>query len=164
MVNPKGVSASNRGKSAESKVATVLQKLSINLGVVYYRLPDARAGSLQATLADFLAIFFGVPALIEIKEVNHDYRLSYNNFNSSQVARQRLWKLAGAESFVLVHHSPSDTWRCLDIDCFLDRSVGSSWDFRNQPAGKLQEVLLCHLKQRFPNQGSILDRGLLSVK
>lgn len=154
------MSTGDRGKSAESKVRAALLKLSAQVGAVFYRLPDARSGSFQVTLADFLAVLWGVPALIEVKEVAHAYRLSYNNFNSSQVARQRLWKLAGAEGWVLVYHSTTGLWRCLDIEVFTDRSVGGSWDLRPYPAGSLIEVMLCQLKLRFPGQVQSLESGL----
>lgn len=153
-----------RGKYAEKETAAMLKKLGSSASFVSYRLPDARSGSFQATLADFLVVFEGIPLLLEVKQVAHDFRLNYNNFNSSQVARQRLWKLAGSISLVLVFHSTTKMWRCLEIESFLDRSVGGSWDLRNHPEGLIDEVFSCQLKLQFQNRERSTPSGLLTLR
>jgi penicillin-binding protein-related factor A (putative recombinase) len=134
-------SASDRGKEGEGLLKKYLDTLCRYSDTAYYRLPDARAGSMRATLADFLLMRKGVLHLIECKEVKHDFRLPHGNFDKAQVARQRLWKDAGANSLVLVYHSTLGKWRGYDIERFIDRSEGGSWDLRDTIPKTLPELL-----------------------
>ena len=141
------MTAANRGKWAEGEVKKELAKRSAaSSSFAFYRLPDARAGSLQATLADYLVLVEGCLVLLEVKEVAHDYRLSYTNFSSSQVARQRLWEAAGAVGLVAVAHSTTKSWRVLPLERFTSRDSGASWDLRDSETSSLSEGLQCQLK------------------
>jgi penicillin-binding protein-related factor A (putative recombinase) len=133
-------SSSNRGKECEKLFKKHLDSLCVFIDTASYRLPDAHAGSLQATLADFLFIRRGILHLIEVKETKHDFRLPHGNFDKDQVARQRLWKDAGATSLVLIYHSNNKLWRGYDIDRFIIRE-GGSWDLRDQIPKTLKDIL-----------------------
>lgn len=135
------MTTANRGKQAEILLKNHLAKLATKADTVFYRLPDAHAGSYTATLADFLLLHQSQLYLIECKQVNHQYRLPHANFKDSQVARMRLWQLAGARSLVLIYHTPLDAWRGLPLDYFLDRSQGGSWDLRDIPTVKIEDLL-----------------------
>ena len=65
--------------------------------------------------------------LIEVKEVNHYFRLPHKNFSPDQVARMRNWQAAGASALVLIYFEPLKLWRILDVRNFLVRT-GGSWD------------------------------------
>lgn len=133
-------SPADRGKAAEGEVKKVLTRLALQSDTAFTRLPDARSGSFQATLADFLVVRRGVPFLLEVKEVEHDYRLPHGNFSTDQVSRLRRFELAGAESHVLVLHSKLGKWRTARVDYFLTRE-GGSWDLRNLPLQDLKDIL-----------------------
>lgn len=154
------MSAANRGKWAENEVKKELSKLSAaSSQFAFYRLPDARAGSLQATLADYLVLVGGCLVLLEVKEVAHDYRLNYTNFSSSQVARQRLWEEAGAVGLVAVAHSTNKTWRVLPLERFLARESGASWDLRDSKASTLSQEIQCQLKNLCRKKAPNLESG-----
>ena len=133
-------SKANRGKGAEDAVKASLAKLSEQGHTTFLRLPDARAGSFQKALCDFVLLHKGLLHLLEVKEVAHDCRLPHGNFDSGQVAKMRRWKLAGAEAFVLVYHSTTQRWRFADVDFFVDRT-GGSWDLRKLPEYALVDIL-----------------------
>lgn len=135
------MTTANRGKYAETVVRIHLTKLAKQADTAFYRLPDMHAGSRAPTLADFLLLSKGQLFLIECKQVNHPFRLPYGNFSPDQVARMRLWQLAGARAVVVIYHTPLDAWRGLPLDFFLDRSQGGSWDLSNIPTVKLEDLL-----------------------
>lgn len=135
MINP-----TNRGKRAENLLKVHLSKLSKQTDTTYHRLADAHAGSMAPTIADFLLLNKGQLYLIECKQVNHAYRLPHGSFNDSQIARMRVWQLAGANCLILVYHTPLDAWRGLPLDYFLTKT-GGSWDLSQLPAIKLEELL-----------------------
>lgn len=152
--------AANRGKWAEGEVKKELAKRSAaSAQFAFYRLPDARAGSLQATLADYLVLIEGCLVLLEVKEVAHDYRLNYTNFSPSQVARQRLWEEAGAVGLVAVAHSTAKAWRVLPLQRFLARDSGASWDLRDSETSSLSEGLQCQLKNLCQRKALSLASG-----
>lgn len=133
-------SAANRGKRGEKLFKDYLTTLSLYTDTAFYRLPDAHAGSMQATLADFLLMRRGKLHLIEVKETRHDFRLPHGNFDIGQVARQRMWKDAGANSLVLIFHSGLSLWRGYDIDRFIKRE-GGSWDLSDTEPKTLKEIM-----------------------
>lgn len=132
------MSVGTRGKYAEGQVKKKLASLE-SAAQTSYRVPDARSGSFAVALADFLIMRNGKMTLLEVKEVNHEFRLNYQNFDASQIARMRMWKAAGAQGHVLVYHTPSKLWRAADISWFYlnytktneaGKAVGS-WDLRS---------------------------------
>lgn len=139
-------SAANRGKEAEAGMRRYLDGLNRSGSAAFYRLPDAKAGSLLPTLADFLLMVSGKTYLIEVKQTDHAYRLPHGNFDKSQVARQRIWQSAGAVSVVLIYHKGLGLWRGYPIDRFIDRE-GGSWDLRDTDPNTLPFLMekLCSL-------------------
>ena len=133
------MTTANRGKSAEAAVKKYLAKRSETIGFNFMRLPDARSGSFQPTTADFLAVSWGKPYFIEVKEVNHAFRLPSKNFGRDQRARLRAFELAGALARILVFHTPTKAWRALLLDHFEDDPP--SWDLRHQPEITLDEAM-----------------------
>ena len=106
----------------------------------FLRLPDARSGSFQPTIADFLAIRRGEPWFIEVKEVDHEYRLPSKNFNSGQRARLQSYEMAGAGILVVIKHTPTKVWRIVQLGFF--EGEPPSWDLSKFACTKsLGEVL-----------------------
>jgi hypothetical protein len=133
-------SAANRGKQAESAVRRYLEGLNTSRSAAFYRLPDAKAGSLQVTLSDFLLMLSGQIYLIEVKQVNHKFRLPHGNFDKAQVARQRIWREAGARSVAVIYHTPLNLWRGYNIDRFIARE-GGSWDLSDTEPDTLENIM-----------------------
>lgn len=132
----------DRGKYAEKEVKKMLVRYEAYSSFAWYRLPDARAGSLKATLADFLTMHKGALSLVEVKQVDHAFRLPYKNFDEKKVARVRAWAMAGAEGWVMMYFTQISAWRLAPIDAFLVRtSKGGSWDFSGRPMMTLEQVM-----------------------
>lgn len=135
-----------RGKSAEDLVKKYcFNKAAKEATFAYYRYPDARGGSLVVVPADFMMMYKGTMTLLEVKEVQHDFRLPHGNFAKGQVARMRMWQVAGAKSWVVVRFMPNDVWRLAKVDWFLDNE-GGSWDMREFTEITLEdamEYMLC---------------------
>lgn len=121
------------GKKAEDQIANRLKALE-GLNCYHYRLPDARAGSRKVALADFLVMCKGICTLLEVKEVNHAYRLPSGNFDTGQIARMRRHALAGGQSLVAVFFRPAESWAVADISYFLSEQPAASWDMRDRLA------------------------------
>jgi penicillin-binding protein-related factor A (putative recombinase) len=128
----------NRGKEAEGLVKRHLTKLSEQSHTTFYRFPDARAGSLQTAPADFMLVHVGRLILLEVKEVNHSYRLPHGNL--TQVPKLRRFEMAGAVGIVLVYFKPEKAWRVAPVDYFLETS-GGSWDMREIPLKSLADCI-----------------------
>ena len=134
----KKATIADRGKWAEKEVEKVLTAMSNNhLGFAYERLADARAagGRLKAQLCDFLcwwakANVEAVSIMLEVKEIQHDYRLPKDKLK--QLARMRKVSYAGAEGVVLVYHSTIDKWRCMSLS-FFHGDITPSWDLSSEP-------------------------------
>lgn len=129
------------GKAAEEDLQNVLKEMSTFREFLGWRLPDARAGSASAAIADFQLLHSGTALFLEVKEVAHEYRLPYTNFGTDQVARMRRTEMAGALAFVAVNFTPTGLWRLAHIEYFRDRSVGGSWDMRNCETNKLSAFI-----------------------
>lgn len=134
-------SPANRGKEAEALVKKRLEHLAKSANFVWYRPPDMRGGHRQEALADFMTLDSGVLTLIEVKQVQHDYRLPHSSVGVGQVARLRMWELAGASCYILVYHSTTRLWRAARAGYFSER-LGGSWDMRAIKTKPLEEVLL----------------------
>lgn len=130
----------DRGKDAESIINKVLIKLALRADTAFYRLPDARAGSRRPTLSDYFMMHKGVTFLLEVKEIEHEYRLPHKNFEKDQVARMRRFKFAGAKTYVLIYHSTLDKWRCSELD-FFEAREGGSWDLRSLELQDLHDII-----------------------
>lgn len=128
----------NRGKEAEALVKKHLTDLSKQANTMFYRFPDARAGSLQTAPADFMLLRKGELILIEVKEVAHSYRLPHGNL--TQVPKLRRFEMAGADCYVLVYFKPEEAWRVAHVDYFLE-TEGGSWDMRNRRLQTLEDAV-----------------------
>jgi hypothetical protein len=132
-----------RGKFAEGKVKAWMTKRSDAEAAFWmYRYPDPRAGSLQAVPADFGALRLGVPYLVEVKEVDHDFRLPAKNFSADKVARMNKFRIAGGECWVVIYHRTTKLWRLAPILAFAERLP--SWDLTAYDT--------------FPTHAALLDR------
>ena len=126
-------SVGQRGKWAEAKVKVWLAARSAaDIKFDFYRYPDARAGSFATVPADFEAVSHGVPFLVEVKELKHNFRLPGSNFSADKVARMNKRMKAGSQCWVIVCHIPEKLWRLVPLDEFLERKP--SWDLRAYPA------------------------------
>lgn len=138
------MTAGTRGKWSESEVKKKHVLYSGYSSFTFLRLPDARAGSRQPTLSDFMSMHRSQHSLIEVKEVsNHDYRLPHQNFDENKVGRMRTWQMAGSMAHVLVCFNPgakTATWRYAPLDYFLKRT-GGSWDMRDIPVITLDKAM-----------------------
>lgn len=128
-----------RGKYAEAKVKALL-KASEAVNFAHYRFPDARAGSFTVTPCDYMVCKQGSLTLLEVKEVNHAFRLPHGNFSKDQVARMRNFESAGAAAWVLVYFTPLKLWRCESISYFLQRE-GGSWNMSHIETETLEPLL-----------------------
>ena len=136
--------AGTRGKWAEAEVKKKLALYGGFSSFASLRLPDARAGSRQVTLADFMVMHKAQHSLLEVKEVSkHEYRLPHQNFDELKVSRMRSWAMAGSVGHVLVCFMPgarTAIWRYAPIEYFLTRT-GGSWDMRSIPTVTLSQAM-----------------------
>ena len=145
----------DRGKWAEGRARDYLKTLSETRDCAFMRLPDARAGSFQPTTADFLVNHKRQHTMLEVKEVEHTYRLPGKNFKQDQRARLANWRTAGTNTWVLVAHMPLKPstgrqklglmWRSIPALWFGSEEV-PSWDLSLHPLLTLEdamEVALC---------------------
>jgi penicillin-binding protein-related factor A (putative recombinase) len=121
------MSAGTRGKFAEGAVAKWLKKFETAASVATYRPPDRRAGSFAVAPCDRFILIGGKLVALEVKEVDHDFRLPTKNFGLDQRGRMRVWQLAGAQAWVLIHFTPIKQWRLVYLDYFGTQDTGS-WD------------------------------------
>lgn len=122
----------DRGKDAEKKVHEALTAWVGDIGSrEFNRLMDTRAAGriVKAAAADFEFFSAGVHGLIEVKSVQHDFRLPRGSV--TQVPRLRKRALAGGVCLVLVHHSTLKLWRAVAVDYLLEGGDKGSWDLRN---------------------------------
>lgn len=141
------VAAANRGKYAEGEVKKFLKKLEA-ANCAHHRFPDVHSGSMVTAPADFMFMQAGIFRLLEVKEVQHDFRLPYDNFSPDQVARMRMWQAAGAHAWVLVYHKNLKAWRLIPAEWFLNRPKLSA---SGKPVGSwvLEEFPLVTLAEAF---------------
>lgn len=143
------MSQGTRGKWAEGKVRAHLNVLAQRGNFNFMRLPDARAGSFASITADYLVGNKGVGWMLEVKEVNHEFRLPRPNYPTEQRSRVRMWEMAGFKSLVIVGFLPlkgavyradRPMWRTSSLKYFTGDNT-SSWDMRDQPLLTLAEAL-----------------------
>lgn len=146
----------DRGKYAEGKFKDYCNDRSnAEAGFAHYRYPDARAGSATAVPADFEVLYNGRHFTVEVKEVEHEFRLPHKNFESGKVARCRKFQLAGSCCWVLVYFEPlgkpgrgwqdAKAWRLVPVDRFLEKE-GGSWNLEPYPLRTLSESLTLAFK------------------
>lgn len=122
------MSIGTRGKWAEGKFrAWAKLQSEAKLDFAFLRYPDARAGSRVVAPSDFEVLYAGQHYNIEIKEVDHSFRLPHKNFSEDKIARMRKWELAGGASWVVIYFAPAKIWRVETVGWFMHK-VGGSWD------------------------------------
>lgn len=130
-----------RGKSAEKAVEDIFKRWNEQLGFAWHRFPDARAamGRLSAQPADYLYFSRGGGGFLEVKESKHDYRIAKDKIGQLAVLKKFLH--AGADAWILVHHTTIDRWRIVSA---YELSLGQpSWVLTDFPTfASAEEALL----------------------
>jgi hypothetical protein len=113
-----------QGKQAENLMADALKAFEdfFQDGQFNFeRNPDARAagGVFKAVTGDFHAWWRGKAFFIEVKQVDHAFRLPAKNFEPPSRARLKRKALAGCRVGVFIFHTPTKQWRLCPIDMFF---------------------------------------------
>lgn len=125
-----GSSVGQRGKKAEADVRKFLEAFSrAKVDFDYERLHDARAarGAFQSQAGDFAVYAPWYHGLLEVKEVEHDYRLPMSRV-SAQYGRMLKRHLAGGIVLVLVYHSTTKKWRVVPFPSVMSCKEAASMD------------------------------------
>jgi hypothetical protein len=134
---------SDRGKGAEDDVAKALEAWAKDRADRdYSRLLDTRAAGrvVKSAAADFEFFTTGGHGLLEVKETEHEYRLSRDKL--PQLPRMRKRELAGGVCIVLVHHSTLKLWRVLRVADLVSTGDKGSWNLTEVPGyGSASEAL-----------------------
>lgn len=125
----------DRGKAAEDAAKRFLEAWSSgHANREFTRLTDSKAAGriIKAAAADF-EFFFEHPVdfyphhgLLEVKETQHAYRLDRPKV--TQLPRLIKRANCGGTCLVLVHHSTSGTWRCVDAYWLRENGDKGSWN------------------------------------
>lgn len=122
----------DRGKFAEKKVHEALTTWSAGVGSrEFNRLIDTRAAGrvVKAAAADFEFFSSGMHGLLEVKSVQHEFRLPRGSV--TQIPRLRKRALTGGVCLVLIYHSTLKLWRAVGVDYLTETGDKGSWDLRN---------------------------------
>lgn len=127
----------NRGKKSEDAMAKFLEAWSGPFKEAN-RLVDSKAAGriIKAAAADFE--YFtdessqNLHGLIEVKETEHEYRLSRDKV--PQLARLRKRANCGGLCFVVVFHSVTKLWRVMDTEYLTSTGDKGSWNLSTVPA------------------------------
>ena len=129
---PATPSTANRGKEEETEVRKFLDALSKKRADFdFLRLPDARSagGRMAAMPADFEFFMPFVHGLIEVKAVDHKCRIAKDKVSQLPAMKKR--ELAGGRCLLLVHHTPTNTWRVIKASDLPFNMP--SWDLSHYP-------------------------------
>lgn len=145
------MSAANRGKWAEGEFRHECEDRAVLAAFNFMRLPDAHAGSFQPTTADFLVGFRGKTHFVEIKEVDHAFRLPAKNIKPEQLARLRSWEMAGMHAHILVacmqlkpspyRRNTSALWRYTRPSDYLSVDPMASWNLSSCEVLTLPQIM-----------------------
>lgn len=139
----------DRGKVAETAVQNFLAEWHQHPNHEFNRLVDAKAAgrTIKAAAADFEFFCPGHFGLIEVKETEHEYRLSRDKV--PQLPRLRKRTNCGGSCVVVVFHSTTRKWRICSIPWLMSTGDKGSWNLAALPhyetcgealAGMLPEV------------------------
>lgn len=119
------------GKETEVMVQDVFKKWNSRVDFAWHRIPDSRAsrGRLPAQPADFLYRCGRNSGFLEVKAIDHAFRLTRERLTQLPVLLK--WTMAGGDDLVLVHHYHMQTWRLVLVSCLLPQVP--SWDLRCHP-------------------------------
>lgn len=123
-------SAADRGKKPEDEVRKYLKAYDERTHRFdWHRNYDAHTagGRFQRQTGDFEFYFPDAHGVIEVKQVDHAFRLPHKNYAEEKVAKVYKRMLAGGMAIVLVYHTPIDQWRVTTLTPFRERT-GGSWD------------------------------------
>lgn len=143
-------SPGQRGKWAEGKVRDLLKKLGeADARFDWERILDARSagGRFRSQIGDFAVFMPHLHGVIEVKEVDHAYRLPHKNLDTEAVGKlvKRQW--AGGITWMIIAHQRK-AWRLVPLEVFRTRT-GGSWDLREFPTyAKVDEILVPELQSR----------------
>lgn len=129
------MSSANRGKSAEDAVKDYLKAYDERTHKFdWHRNYDAHTagGRFPRQTGDFEFYMPGIHGVIEVKEVNHAFRLPHKNYDANKVAKVYKRTLAGGHATVLVYFTPIDKWRITGLLPYRTRT-GGSWDLSAIP-------------------------------
>ena len=124
----------DRGKKAEDAAHKFLAEWEVaNPRREVNRLPDTKAAGriIKAAPADFEFYSQDGFGLLEVKSTEHAYRLARDKV--PQLARMRKRAKCGGICIVLVHHSLSKTWRCIDVEWMASKGPVPSWVLASFP-------------------------------
>lgn len=123
----------DRGKAAEKAVQEYLERWEkAAAGREFNRLVDSKAAGriIKAAAADFEWFCSNccedLHGLIEVKETQHEYRLSRDKL--PQLPRLRKRANAGGTCFVLVNHSTLGKWRLAPVKYLTSTGDKGSWN------------------------------------
>lgn len=122
-----------RGKKAEYYVEQWLKGMNSRFAhFKYLRLPDARSarGMMKAMPSDFIVATPVGTTFLEVKEVDHEFRIPKANI--TQLPELRAWQLAGCRACVLVLFKKQWRWRCVDV-ANIPLIEKGSWDWSEYP-------------------------------
>lgn len=134
----------SRGKYAEGLVKTYLTGRSETVASFdFERILDARSagGRFPSRPGDFGFFSPMGHGLIEVKEVDHEFRLPHKNFSVEQIGKLRKRQWAGGLIIILVYHKPTKLWRMPELE-FFEKREGGSWDLTEYPTSKSHKDLL----------------------
>ena len=154
------MSSANRGKVAEDLLKKKFKAIEANdASFTYERIYDARSSMGKMSnprVGDFALYHRGTNTVVEVKEVQHDYRLPCANFSLDQRARMRKRLLAGSKCYVVVYHSTTKKFRILCLDYFGTQDAGS-WNLIAEKERTLDEVIGVLYAGKFSNLVSISE-------
>lgn len=149
----------DRGKKAEDAAQKALTDWETNLMASgsarcdWARLVDTKAAGriLKAAAADFEWFYSGFAVLrhglIEVKQTEHEYRLARDKV--PQLARLRRRAAAGGHCLVLILHSETGEWRCVDTGWLVLPNDKGSWDLRKVPTWPSARAALASVEDAF---------------
>jgi hypothetical protein len=130
------MSTANRGKTSEKAVAKYLTEMGANNATFdWHRQYDAKSagGKFPAQPGDYAFYSLINHGLIEVKEVDHDFRLPKKNFENDKIARLYKRQLAGGKICVVISFTTTKKWRNVPFEYFRERLVQPSWDLSEFP-------------------------------
>ena len=132
---------SSDGKSTEKKVTSCLKKLMEDPDWWFHRFPDAAVcrGRIPKQPADYLVMYRGVPALIEVKECESFTSIPKSRL--TQLAKMKRFTMAGGRGLFLISHPKHEwQWRYFTVQK-VSQFEGASVKFEEIPSfNKLNAV------------------------
>ena len=142
------VTAANRGKEGEKLFHAALERVNAKQhDFDYERIDDARSASghmSKPRTGDFIAFSKSYNWVIEVKQVQHEFRLPRANFPRDQRARMKKRELSGGIPVLFIYFAPLLQWRMINPSAMGFEDTGS-WDLSHLP---LMDKLLPDLYER----------------